>query len=128
MSADVTSLAPVRHDAGQQVATRRPESNCRLVEWRPRAGDSASSLLGHAAVSFSGGWTVHGIPVFRSADGQMSVGVPQAAQLDADGRVRLKDGKRLYSPVLSFETADARERWRRSVLGALAAGGIGGAP
>jgi hypothetical protein len=70
---------------------------------------------------------VHQIPVFRSKDG-LSVGVPNAAQLDSEGRVKMRDGKRQYTSVLSFETADGRERWRRLVLGALAQGGIGGEP
>jgi hypothetical protein len=68
------------------------------------------NLIGHCVVAFGGGWVVHGIPVFRRADGSLSVGVPNAAQL------------------LSFETTEARERWRRMVLGALAASGIVFAP
>jgi hypothetical protein len=83
---------------------------------------------GHASVAFAGGWVVHGIPVFRRADSSLSVGVPNAAQLDAEGRIKQRDGKRDYKSILSFETAEGRERWQRMVLGALAAGGITGAP
>jgi hypothetical protein len=67
-------------------------------------------------------------PVFRGADGSLSVGVPNAAQLDGEGRVKLKpDGKRDYKSIISFETTEGRERFQRLVLAALADAGIGGA-
>ena len=97
------------------------------MEWKPWS-QSTSSLIGHCAVAFTGGWVVHGIPVFRRADGTLSVGVPNAAQLDAEGRIKQRDGKRDYKSILTFETTEARERWQRLVLGALAAGGITGTP
>jgi hypothetical protein len=83
-------------------------------------------LIGHATVSFSG-WTVHRVPVFRRGDGSLSVGTPNAAEVDADGRIKQRDGKKAI-PVLTFETAEARDRWQRAVLAALVAAGIGGAP
>jgi hypothetical protein len=115
MSASSTSIAP-----------RRAERSCRLVQWAPWPFPNPA-LLGHCSVAFAGGWVVHQIPVFRGKDG-LSVGVPNAAQIDSDGRIKLRDGKRQYAAVLSFETGEGRERWRRLVLGALAAGGIGDAP
>lgn len=112
--------------SGQHLPARRQdERSCRLIEWKPWPFDNPS-LLGHCAVAFAGGWTVHQIPVFRRADGSLSAGVPNAAQLDSEGRIKQRDGKRQYTPVLSFETAEARERWQRLVLGALALGGITG--
>jgi hypothetical protein len=97
------------------------------VEWKPWSAPN-NPLIGHCSIVFAGGWLVHSIPVFRRTDGTLSVGVPNAAQLDTDGRVKLRDGKRQYTPVLSFESAEARERWQRMVLGALAVAGITGAP
>ena len=67
---------------------------------------------------------MHQIPVFRGRDGHLSVGVPSAAHLDADGRVKMRDGKKQYTAVLGFEHGEGRERWRRIVLGALADAGI----
>jgi hypothetical protein len=65
------------------------------------------------------------IPVFRRADGTLSVGVPSAPQLDREGRVKLKpDGKREYKASVSFETPEGRDRWQRLVLGALADAGV----
>ena len=64
----------------------------------------------------------------RRSDGTLSAGGPNAAQLDTDGRIKLKDGKRQYSAVLSFESNEGGERWQRLVLGALAAGGITSTP
>ena len=111
----------------QQLVVPRTERSCRLVEWKPWSQPNPS-LLGHCAIAFAGGWVVHSIPVFRRGDSSLSVGVPNAAQLDAEGRIKQRDGKRDYKPVLSFETTEARERWQRMVLGALAAGGITGTP
>jgi hypothetical protein len=109
------------------VTLQRADRTCRLVEWKPWPFDNPS-LIGHASVAFAGGWVVHAIPVFRTKDG-ISVGVPSIAQLDRDGCIKLgADGKRAYTAALSFETREARERWQRLVLGALAAAGIGGEP
>jgi hypothetical protein len=97
---------------------------CRLVEWKPWPFDSPS-LIGHATVSFAG-WVMTSIPVFRKAEsGGLSVGVPSIPQIDTEGRVRMKDGKRVYTALMNFENAEARERWNRSVLAALTAAGIG---
>jgi hypothetical protein len=53
---------------------------------------------------------------------------PNAPEADAEGRIKLRDGKKQYWPVLTFETPEARERWQRLVLGALAAAGITAVP
>jgi hypothetical protein len=97
-----------------------------LRDWRPWSQPN-NSLIGHATIAFTGGWTVSSIPIFRRADGSLSAGVPNAAQLDGEGRVKLRDGKRVYTAVITFADADARSRWNRAVLGALADAGIGGA-
>jgi hypothetical protein len=102
------------------------ESAARVVEWRPWPFDNPS-LIGHCAVAFAGGWVMHGIPMFRTKDGSLSVGVPNAAQLDAEGRIKQRDGKRDYKSIVSFETTEGRERWQRLVLAALADAGVGGA-
>jgi hypothetical protein len=109
----------------QQVAAPRTERLARLLEWRPWPFENPS-LIGHCAVAFAGGWEVREIPVFRRADGSLSVGTPEAAEIDRDGRVKLKpDGKRSYRKLITFASNEARERWRRMVLFALAEGGIG---
>src|SRR5690348_5525562 len=109
--------------ATQHSVTVPRAAACRLVEWKPWSAPN-NPLIGHCSIVFAGGWVVHSIPVFRRTDGSLSIGVPNAAQLDTDGRVKLRDGKRQYTPVFSFESAEARERWQRLVLGALAAAGI----
>jgi hypothetical protein len=97
----------------------------RVIEWKPWPFDNPS-LIGHCAVAFAGGWVVHDIPVFRTGEGGVSAGTPTMAQLDGEGRVKLKpDGKRDYKSVFSFESNDARQRWRTMIAAALAAGGIG---
>ena len=113
MSAPGTSIAPLR-----------AERTCRLVTWTPWPFENPS-LIGHCAVSFTGGWRVHEIPVFRRADGSLSVGVPNLAQIDREGRIKLlPNGKRDYRAALSFETNEAKARWSRMVLGALIDAGI----
>ena len=95
-----------------------------LKSWTPWPGDN-SHLLDHAVITFSGGWTIRDIPIFRRNDGSLSVGVPTAAQLDRDGRIKTDTaGKRAYTAVVSFETAVARERWQASILAALTDAGI----
>ena len=110
----------------QQLVVPRTERSCRLVEWKPWSQPNPS-LLGHCAIAFAGGWVVHSIPVFRRGDSSLSVGVPNAAQLDAEGRIKQRDGKRDYKSILTFETTEARDRWQRAVLAALADAAIGGA-
>ena len=100
------------------------ERLCRLIAWSPWPYPD-SPLAGHAAVAFAGGINIVGVPIFRSSDG-LSVGVPTAARLDSEGRVRMRDGKRVYDDTITFATGAARERWQRMVLGALAYGGITG--
>jgi hypothetical protein len=92
-------------DAG---APRRQPGRCaRLVRYEPwRLPDT--SLIGHCSIAFPGGWVVHGIPVFRHADGGLLVGVP-------DGR---------YAKVISFETPEARIRWNTTIIRALRVGGV----
>jgi hypothetical protein len=107
----------------QSIAARRTERACRLVQWTPV--DNNPSLIGRATIAFVGGWVVGGIPVFRRADGSLSAGVPNSAQLDAEGRIKVRDGKRQYASILTFETAEAKARWGRMVLGALAEAGVG---
>jgi hypothetical protein len=107
----------------QELPTIPGHRPCRLLEWKPwSAPDNA--LLGHATVSFSG-WVVHKIPVFAKKGGGLSVSGPSAPDIDAQGRVKLgDDGKRRYWKVLTFEGNDARERFERAVIGALAAARI----
>jgi hypothetical protein len=112
-------------DRAQSLTVARTERTCRLVEWKPWSQPNPS-LVGHCAVAFFGGWVVHSIPTFRRSDGSLSVGVPNAAQLDTNGHIKLRDGKRDYKSILTFETAAARERWQRMVLAALSDAGIGG--
>jgi hypothetical protein len=108
--------------ASQQITPCCAERICRLVQWAPFKNNP--SLIGRATIAFAGGWIVVGIPIFRSKDG-LSVGVPNAAQLDAEGRIKIRDGKKQYTSVVTFETAEARERSRRLVLAALAQAGVG---
>ena len=106
------------------IAQRRTERACRLLEWKPWPFENPS-LIGHCSIAFAGGWQVHRIPVFRKADGSLSVGTPDAADVDRDGRIKLKpDGKKSYGKVITFETTEARERWQRMIQAALAEAGV----
>jgi hypothetical protein len=107
----------------QSASVPRSDPPCRLVEWKPWPF-SNPSLLGHCTVAFAGGWVVHKIPIFRTKDGSISCGVPNAAEIDGEGRIKERDGKKQYISLISFEGGEAKERWRRSILGALATAGI----
>jgi hypothetical protein len=111
-------------DSRQSIAARRTERSCRLIEWKPWPFENPS-LIGHCSIAFVGGWVVNKIPVFRKADGSLSVGAPDAADVDGDGRIKLKpDGKKSYWKVITFETTEARERWQRMIQAALAEAGV----
>jgi len=115
-------------DSRQPIVPRRIESSCRLIELKPWPFENPS-LLGHCSIAFAGGWQVHRIPVFRKADGSLSVGTPDAADVDRDGHIKLKpDGKKSYGKVVTFETTTAKARWSRMVLGALAEAGVAAQP
>jgi hypothetical protein len=102
---------------------RQPGAGARLVDYRPWPLPNPS-LIGHATVDFNG-WIVAKIPVFRRADGSLSIGGPNAPEIDSKGRARLRDdGKPAYFAIVSFAGADARERWQRVVLTALADAGV----
>jgi hypothetical protein len=106
------------------LTTERAARTCRVVLWTPWPFPNAS-LIGHVTIAFAGGWVVHKVPVFRKADDSLSIGTPSAAEIDADGKVRLRDGKRDYKSVITFENAAARERWQHTILAALTDAGIG---
>jgi hypothetical protein len=113
-------------DNRQPIVPRRTESNCRLIEWKPWPFENPF-LIGHCSIAFAGGWQVHGIPVFKKADGSLSIGTPDAADVDRDGQIRKKpDGKPSYHRIISFETNEAHERWRRMIQAALTEAGVGG--
>jgi hypothetical protein len=115
----MNEVAPL-HRAATPALSRREDLTCRVKEWKPWPYDNPS-LVGHCTVAFSE------IPVFRGKDGALSVGVANAASIDGEGRVRVRDGKRQYVSIITFETNEARQRWQRMVLGALAAAGVGSA-
>jgi len=82
------------------------------------------ALIGHASVSFNG-WTVHRISMFRRADGRLTVGTPNAAEIYSDGRIRQRGGKKQCRSLMTLEGTGAHEQWQRGVLAALAAARIG---
>ena len=84
---DIAEPAATPGAVAMSVTLQRAGRACRLVEWKPWSQPN-NSLLGHCAVAFAGGWVVHAIPVFRRVDGSLSVGAPNAAQLDTDGRIK----------------------------------------
>jgi hypothetical protein len=105
----------------------RTGRSAKLVQWRAMP-DGNPSLLGYADINF-GGWIIRGIPVFLRSSGEWSVGVPSVPQVTQDNRVKVgQDGKRLYLAMLDFATSEDQQRYRRMVLTALQAGGVGNGP
>lgn len=112
--------------ATEPRALDRSAPLCRLVTWTP--APASGRLVGWATVSFSGGWRVASIPIFR-AEGALSAGVPSIPMTGHDGSpLRDADGRRRYTQIITFETAEARTRWSTAVLSALREAGVGGAP
>lgn len=75
-------------DEGNALRLNVPvaDRQCQLLKWTPWPFDNPS-LLGHCSVTFSG-WTIHNVPVFRKADGSLSVGTPSAAEIDREGHIK----------------------------------------
>jgi len=73
-------------------------------------------------------WRRRLAPEMAAAAGGLSPGVPSVPDIGADGRQREREDKKLRSPISSFSARDARARRLRTVLAALTAAGIGGAP
>jgi hypothetical protein len=96
---------------------------CRCVNWTPW-NNPATSLAGYATVSFVPDPVINRMPIFRGDDSTLSVGVPSIPEIGADGKIKIRDGKRVYHLVLSFACADDREWFSRAVLGALAEAGV----
>jgi len=67
-------------------------------------------------------------PQMVAAPGGLSAGVPSVPDIWAMGRQRERDSKKQWRPIITVSARDARDRWQRTVLAALAAAGIGGAP
>ncbi len=88
-------------DAEQQVESRRTESSCRLIEWKPWSFENPS-LLGHCSIAFAGGWVVRRISVFRKAS--LSIGAPDAADVDRDGQIREKPDDKIFIRRLEWQT------------------------
>jgi len=104
----------------------RSERQCKLIEWKPF---DSGALIGKATIAFQGGWIVSNVPIFRGRDGTLTAAGPDAPLVDSTGaQLRDADGKRRYTKIITFADRDARERWNRTVLAALADAGIGGVP
>jgi hypothetical protein len=63
-----------------------------------------------------------------AAPGGLSPGVPSVPDIGPDGRHPDRKGKKLWRPIISFSAPGPWDRRQRTVLAALTAAGIGGAP
>lgn len=88
---------------------------CKLAEWK-RWPVETTTLRGHAVIDFSG-WCVAHIPVGRRNDSTLWVGTPSMPAGE-------RDGKKIYTPLITFSSPEAKHRWQRMVLTALDAAGI----
>jgi hypothetical protein len=115
-------LPPAIRQTDLPALPRQPGAGAKLLGYRP--WDRPGAVRGHFGVDFSG-WIVQHVPIFTRTDGSLSVGSPSAPEIDGEGRHRIgEDGKRLYWPLLRFRDRDARQRFVRSVLAALADAGV----
>jgi hypothetical protein len=113
----------IPQESHQPPAERRERGPARLVKWEPWTLPNPS-LLGHATVDFHG-WQIAGIPIFRTTKlGGVSVGVPNAAVVKDGKQVEDERGKRRWNAVVTFANREARERWDRTVLQAIADAGL----
>lgn len=56
------------------------------------------------SITFAGDWVVRRIPVFRKADGSLSIGTPDVAEVDRDGQIREKPDDNIFIRRLEWHT------------------------
>ena len=89
-----------------------------ISDWKPL---TRGTLRGFATVSMPSGMIVHEIAVYVT-NGKAWAKPPSKPMIDRDGRVMLDDaGKRRYSQLFEFASAEIRNRWSESVIVALLA-------
>jgi hypothetical protein len=113
------SRATIRETAVGQIDLPTLPRIARLIEWKPWNGNT--SLIGHYSIDFEAGR----VPIFKTKAGSLSAGVPNAASIGTDGRVKIKpDGSRAYEATVTFQGADAKERWSNAIVTALDDAGV----
>jgi hypothetical protein len=117
-------------DAVDDVDLPVPSDRSKLVSWWAASGDS--TLVGYAAIALPApfdGIVIGQIPAFRDPEtGAWNVGQPMQWQIDGTGKVKVFNGVRQHQKIITFQNREARERWRRIVLQAMADGGVGPGP
>ncbi len=92
-----------------------------VLQWTPcRKG---TSLRGFATVEFPSGLRLADVAVHvAETNGHCWASPPARPVLDRDGRHKLgDDGKRVWQPLVSFQTRELADRFSRAVLDAVAA-------
>ena len=89
-----------------------------VSDWKPlRKG----SLRGFVTVSMPSGMVVHEVAVYVT-NGKAWAKPPSKPMIDRNGCVMLDDaGKKRYSPLFAFASAEIRHRWSEAVVAALLA-------
>lgn len=87
-----------------------------ISDWKPR---QSGTLRGFFTAHLPSGLTLHELSV-HTRDGKWWVMPASKPMLSKDGTaLRDANGKIRYSPIVSFESRRARDRFNASVLGAL---------
>jgi hypothetical protein len=90
-----------------------------IEEFKPIARER-SALRGVARVRMPSGMIIDGIMVF-SQDGKNWVMPPTKPSIKSDGTVYKKDGKPVYTPVISFADKETRQKFSDAVCRAVEA-------
>ena len=87
-----------------------------ISDWKPR---HSGTLRGFCTVHLPSGLTLHELSV-HTRDGSWWIMPPSKPMLSKDGTaLRDAEGKIRYSPIVSFASRQARERFNTGVLNAL---------
>lgn len=117
-SAFNTQYRPPGRAAPPAAAPTAPPAGFVILDWKPRPG---GTLLGFADVRTASGLIFHDVGVHQRGTSRWCQPASKL-QVDRDGRVLTEpNGKRKYSPVVTFVSNAHRDKFRDSVIAALLA-------
>jgi DNA-binding cell septation regulator SpoVG len=78
-----------------------------------------NSLRGFARVRLPSGMVIHDVSIFYQ-NGTRSASPPSKPAITRDGTVFKKDGKVVYTPIITFTSKEVRDKFSDAIIAAIA--------